>query len=392
MLRLSEQNLHITPPPALIFGVGGIQSLPEHVRALGGEQAFIVTDKGLVKAGLAAQVEAVLSAAGLAVSVFDGVEPNPTTDNIAAGSAQVRGLDLQKMVIVALGGGSAMDAAKGIALHATNPSVDVVDLDYRTELPNPALPLIAVPTTAGTGSENNTYGVITNPQAGRKFYVGNPSAQPKIALLDPKLTLGLPPFPTATTGIDTLIHAIESLASRNANPYADGINLQVIGMVGQWLPRAFADGHDLEARSQMLLASSIVALAYRSGTGMGLCHAIGHSLGGRLNVAHGLGLAIVLADVLRFNLPVSAAKYARVAFALGVGERGHSDEANAEAAIRAIEELVAGVKLNLKLREVGVTEALLDTLVTDSLEDIVLYNNPRQPSADDVRAILVKNL
>lgn len=394
VVPLAERKLNISPPPHTIFGVGAARQLPDLVRSLGAHKAFIITDPGLVRAGVAGKIQDILSSGGIAHAIFDGVDPNPHNANIQAGSAAVHAAGMTDAVIVALGGGSAMDTAKGVALHVTNGG-EVAGLDYRNPLSHPALKIIAVPTTAGTGSEQNTYGVITDLEAGRKYYVGNESAQPKIALLDPELTIGLPRNPTAWTGMDTLIHAIESLASWNANPYADGIDLQVIGMVGEWLPKACANPADIEARSQMLLASSIAALAYRSGTGMGLVHAIGHSLGGRLNAPHGQALSIVLADVLRFNChaPAAQAKYARVAFALKVGDTSKSEAENAQAAINCIEQLVQSVGITQTLRDLGVTsDAILEQLVVDSLEDVVLYNNPIQPTAEDVRAILRKHL
>lgn len=389
-MLLSDQTLNITPPPHLIFGVNAIRHLPEQIRLLGRTRALIVTDAGLVRAGLAQKVQAVLSEAKIESLNFEGVQPNPTIDNITAGSACLSGLDLDQIVVVALGGGSSMDTAKGIALHATNGG-EVVNLDYRVSLPFPALPIIAIPTTAGTGSEQNSYGVITNPHTQRRFYVGNDSAQPKVAILDPELTIKLPPAATAATGMDVLSHALESLASRNANPYADAINLEVIHKVTHWLPLAYADGTQLEARAQMLLASSMVALAYRSGTGMGLAHAIGHALGGRLNVAHGMALSIVLGDVIRFNLAANALPYARAAWAMGVADPARSAIENAEAAAATVDGLAQVVGMKRPLASLGVTSDVIDLLVTDALEDVVLYNNPIQPTAEQVRAIIVKN-
>lgn len=390
-MLLSERTLEIAPPPHLIFAAGAVRRLPEQVRRLGKTCALVVTDAGLVRAGVAQRVQAALSEAQIDVRLFDGVQPNPTPDNILAGSARLNDLALDQVVVVALGGGSSMDAAKGIALHATNGG-EVTGLDYRNPLPHPALPIIAIPTTAGTGSEQNSYGVLNNPQTQRRFYVGNESAQPRVAILDPELTVGLPPGATAATGMDVLAHALESLASWNANPYADGINLEVIRLVSQWLPVAYAEGSNLEARAQMLLASSTVALAYRTGTGQGLAHAIGHALGGRLDLAHGLALSVVLADVMRFNARAGAPNYARAAFALGVGDPAQSEAENAEAAAAAVDALAHRVGMKRPLRALGVTDALVDSLVADALEDVVLYNNPVQPTADEVRAIIVKNL
>ena len=385
---LSPQTLEIPPHPTILFAQHASTRLPEQVRRLGKPRAFIVTDRGVARSGILDRIAEVLAADDLPVSVFDGVEPNPTTDNIAAGSAALRAVG--DAAVVAVGGGSAMDTAKGIALHATN-DVPVAELDYRNAPQQPGLPIVAVPTTAGTGSETNTFGVITNPELHRKFYVGHASVQPRVAILDPNLTLGLPPRPTAAAGIDAFTHALEALASRHANPYADGIALQVIRMVATWLPKAVADGSDTEARSQMLLAAHLAGLAFRT-TGLGICHGLGHPLGARLGAAHGLTLAIMLPHIMRFNLPVRADKYAQVAFAMGVGDTRRSEAENAQAAIDAVRRLTAAVGTDRSLRDIGCTEELLPTLVTDALEDEVMASTPRFPTGDEVKELLLAAL
>ena len=239
-----------------------------------------------------------------------------------------------RIALVAVGGGSPIDAAKGIAIAAVNPQRGR-DLDYRGDFAVPALPIVAVPTTAGTGAETNAFGVVTDPVAHRTFYVGHASSMPAAAILDPALTVGLPPAVTAATGLDALTHALESYLSVRPNPWSDGIALQVIRMIAANLPRACADGTDLAARSQMLLAAHMAGVAMAN-TGLGLCHAIGHSLGGRWNIAHGVALAMLLPDVLRFNLPVRTDRMADVAFALGVGDTHADAGRNAAAAIEAV--------------------------------------------------------
>ena len=223
---------------------------------------------------------------------------------------------------MAVGGGSPIDAAKGIALAAVNPQRGR-DLDYRGQFASPALPIVAVPTTAGTGAETNAFGVVTDPQSRRKFYVGHASTLPAAAVLDPGLTVGLPPPATAATGMDALTHALESYLSVRANPWSDGIALQVIRMIAVHLPRAYADGQDLAARSQMLLAAHMAGIGMAT-TGLGLCHAIGHALGGRFDIAHGVALTMLLPQVLRFNAGVCAERLADVAVALGAGDPARS--------------------------------------------------------------------
>jgi alcohol dehydrogenase len=261
------------------------------------------------------------------------------------------------------------------------------ELDYRSEFAVPALPLIAIPTTAGTGAETNAFGVVTDEESRRKFYVGHSSTMPAAAILDPELTIGLPPGATAATGMDALTHALESYLSVRANPWSAGIALQVIRMVPEFLPRAVADGTDLEARSQMLLAAHMAGVAMAS-TGLGACHAIGHALGGRFDLPHGVALTMVLPSVLAFSLPVSRDRLAEIAFGLGAGDTAAAADGNAAAAVHAIAELGASVGMDHTLSQFGITEGDFPAIAADALDDEVLANAPRQPSAADITAML----
>jgi len=291
-----------------------------------------------------------------------------------------------RIALVAVGGGSSIDAAKGIAIAAVNPQRGR-DLDYRREFSVPGLPIVAVPTTAGTGAETNAVGVVTDPATHRKFYVGHASTMPAAAILDPALTVGLPRAVTAATGMDALTHALESYLSLHPNPWSDGIALQAIRMIAANLPRACDDGADLEARSQMLLAAHLAGVAFAN-TGLGLCHAISHSLGGRWNIAHGVALSMLLPDVLRFNLPVRAARLADIAFALGVGDTRSGPDRNAAAAIEAVAGLTDRVGLAAGLADFGITEADFAQIADDALDDEVLANTPRPPTRVDIISIL----
>ena len=417
----------IEPKPAAHFGVGAIDQLPGVVRATGAGQVVVVTDAALAATPVIATVMAVLADAGLPARLFSGVHPNPTTDDLAAGAEAVaqaaaeaaaprrpppaaavtaavnrhaidpaaRALSplagsapgAARIALVAVGGGSPIDAAKGIAIAAVNPQRGR-DLDYRGDFAVPALPIVAVPTTAGTGAETNAFGVVTDPAAHRTFYVGHASSMPAAAILDPALTVGLPPAVTAATGLDALTHALESYLSVRPNPWSDGIALQVIRMIAANLPRACADGTDLAARSQLLLAAHMAGVAMAN-TGLGLCHAIGYSLGGRWNIAHGVALAMLLPDVLRFNLPVRTERMADVAFALGVGDTHADAGRNAGAAIEAIAALREQVGLTALIADFGITEADFAQIAADALDDEVLANTPRPPTGDDIGAILL---
>jgi alcohol dehydrogenase class IV len=431
----------IAPKPVAHFGVGAVEKLPGVLRAVGAEHVVVVTDAVLAATPVIAQVTAVLAAAGLPVHIFSGVHPNPTTDDVAAGAEAAAGAAASaaavadaalvaatlrpsaplaasaapgtsaapgastavpavsaalsaspspfagaRIALVAVGGGSPIDAAKGIALAAVNPERGR-DLDYRREFAVPALPIVAVPTTAGTGAETNAFGVVTDAATHRKFYVGHASTMPAAAILDPALTVGLPRPVTAATGMDALTHALECYLSLHPNPWSDGIALQAIRMIAANLPRACDDGADLTARSQMLLAAHMAGVAMAN-TGLGLCHAIGHSLGGRWDIAHGVTLSMLLPDVLRFNLPVRTERLADIAFALGVGDTHSGTDRNAAAAIEAVAGLRDRVGLTAVLEDFGITEADFDQIAVDTLDDEVLANTPRPPTASDVGTIL----
>ena len=289
-------------------------------------------------------------------------------------------------VVVAVGGGSPIDAAKGIALAAVNPQRGRA-LDYRSDFAVAALPLVAVPTTAGTGAETNAFGVVTDQDSRRKFYVGHATTMPAAAILDPELTLGLPARATAATGMDALTHAVESYLSVRANPWSAGIALQVIRMVSEFLPRAYADGDDREARGQMLLAAHMAGVAMAS-TGLGACHAIGHALGGRFNVAHGVALTLVLPQVLSFSLPVSSERLAELSFALGAGKTAATAEENAVAAVAAVAELAKSVGMKNRLADFGIGHGDFELIAADALDDEVLANAPLKPAPADIRRIL----
>jgi len=378
----------LSPLPAAHFGAGAIDAVAGIVHGTGCQAAVIVTDQGLASTAIVASVASLLAASGITATVFSGVQANPTTGDVAAGADQVAAVAAEagRPAVVAVGGGSSIDAAKGIALAAVNPERGR-DLDYRRTFAEPALPLVAVPTTAGTGTETNPFGVITDPVTRRKFYVGGATSLPVAAILDPELTASLPPGGTAATGMDALVHALESCMSRRANPWSEGIALQAIRMISAHLPRAVADGSNLEARSQMLLASHLAGVAMAS-TGLGLCHAIGHALGGRFDIAHGVALTMVLPGVLRFNIGACEDRLAAVAFAAGAGDTARSAGWNAAAAVDAVTALAARAGITQQLPGFGITAADFDLIAADALDDDVLANTPRPPTGDDIRAIL----
>ena len=404
----------IEPKPAAHFGVGAVGKLPGIVREIGADHVVVVTDAALAVSPMLTQVLDILLDAGLPSHVFSGVHPNPTTDDLAAGAAAVADAATQAataeaaaavaatlkasgpivpaapaaggIALVAVGGGSPLDAAKGIALAAVNPERGR-DLDYRGDFAVPGLPIVAVPTTAGTGAETNSFGVVTDPATRRKFYVGHATTMPAAAILDPALTVSMSPAATAATGMDALTHALESYLSLRPNPWSDALALHVIRIIAANLPRAVHDGTDLDARSQLLLAAHLAGVAMAN-TGLGVCHAIGHSLGGRWDITHGVALSMLLPDVLRFNLPVRTQRMADVAFALGAGDTHRGEERNAAAAIDAVAALRDRIGLTAALADFGITEADFAQIAADALDDEVLLNTPRPPTPADIGEIL----
>ncbi|MFP5448011.1 MAG: iron-containing alcohol dehydrogenase family protein [Alphaproteobacteria bacterium] len=379
---LANQTFQIRPLPTLVFGVDSSLDLATHVKALGRSSALIVTDKGLMASGAATALLEKLAADGVQVEVFDGVAANPTDENVEAGALRLRALG--DAVVVALGGGSSMDCGKAIALLATNGD-KVTDLQTRGRK-EPGVPVIAVATTAGTGSETNSACVITNTALGRKTYVMHPSIVPVVSVLDPKLTLGLPKYPTATCGFDVLTHAIEAFTSARTTPYSDAVALGAIELVAKYVRTAVENGSDLEARSQMLMASCMAAIAFNV-SGLGAAHGTGHALSARLNAAHGQTLATMLPHVMAYNLEVCAAKYAQVAEAMGVAKPGASVEEQARAAIEAVVALREDIGITRSIRDLGGTDELLPLLVGDAMADGVNLSNAKPVDAQAIEAL-----
>jgi alcohol dehydrogenase len=248
--------------------------------------------------------------------------------------------------------------------------------------------VIAIPTTAGTGAETNTYGVITDEIVGRKGYVGHASVLPRIAILDPELTLSLPAEPTAATGVDALTHSLESLLSANPNPFAEAIALGVIRTVGEWLPRAVEVGSDLEARSRMLLAAHYAGVGQQSGTGVGAVHAIGHAIGTRGRLAHGTALATVMPEVFETYLGVRDHELALVAVALGAADPRDPQAEAARAGIGAVRSLLERLGQRRTLSAQGLGPQSHDTIARDAIDDAAIDNSPRRPSKDVILGIL----
>ena len=386
-MSLADRSLDLVVRDRIRFGRGAVALLPDLVREARGRRAFVVTDRGVVLAGVIDAVRQSLEAGGIAMGVFAEVEANPGTSSVEKGSAALAAFGTHGTIVVPVGGGSSMDTAKAVSLHVRNEG-EVLALGYHDPRLLHGLPLVAVPTTAGTGAETNTYGVITDEAAGRKAYVGHPSVLPVASVLDPELTVGLPPDPTAATGVDALTHALESLLSRNPNPLAEALALHVIRTVATWLPVAVEDGTNLEARSELLVAAHLAGLGQASGTGVGAVHAIGHALGTRGKLPHGTALAAVLSEVLATYVEVRERELGLVAVAMSVASPKDPPAEAASAGVAGVEALLRRVGQKRTLRELGVGPELEASIVSDALNDEAIANSPKLPSAHDLVAIL----
>jgi alcohol dehydrogenase class IV len=370
-------------PTAIEFGWGALARLPELVKSVGGRRALVVGDPGVVKAGL---VDRVLAALGGSVSVttFTDVESDPDARSVDAGVQLARAKECD--VIIGIGGGSAMDVAKVIGVMLTNPG-NIRDYNGMGKIGQPGAPVIAIPTTSGTGSEMTIWSVLSDKEKKTKFGVGSVLNCARIALLDPELTMSLPPAITAATGIDALTHALESYVNTATQPISEAMSEQSMTLIARSLRLAVAQPGNKEARADMLLASTIAAMAFNS-TRLGLAHAFAMPLGSRFHIPHGLANAIMLPPVMRFNLPGSLAKFARIAQIFGENTAGLSQREAAERSVVAIEQLQQDIGITQKLGDFGMTEADLQDVAAEAILSGNVAVNPRKPTLDDMKALL----
>jgi len=322
--------------------------------------------------------------AALPVVVFTDVESDPDARSVDAGVelAKARGCD----VIIGIGGGSAMDVAKSIGLMLTNPG-NIRDYAGVGKIGKPGAPVIAIPTTSGTGSELTIWSVLTDKQKNQKFGVGSVLSCARIALLDPELTVSLPPAITATTGIDALTHALESYVNTATQPISEAMSEQSMMLIARSLRVAVAQPGNRQARTDMLLASTMAAMAFNS-TRLGLVHAFAMPLGSRLHIPHGLANAIMLPAVMRFNLPGNLSKFMRIAQIFGERVEVLGERAAAERSVISIEQLKADVGITAKLGDFGMTEADINHIAAEAMLSGNVPVNPRQPTLDDMQALL----
>lgn len=368
---------------SIIIERGAAARLAEQVESMGHRSVLLVTDAGVLATGLLAAVEAGFAQRGIALQVFSKVQADPPESVILEAVQAARQCTAD--CVIGFGGGSSLDAAKLTALLARSEEqlADIYGID-RTN--GRRLPLILVPTTAGTGSEVTAVSVITTGE-GQKNVVISPSLLPDIALLDADLTLGLPKAVTAATGIDSMVHAIESYTSRHLkNPISDCLAREALRLLGDNLLRVCDNGADAQAREDMLLGACLAGMAFANAP-VAAVHALAYPLGARFHVPHGLSNSLVLAPVMRFNLEAAAPLYAELADILLPNGRGAIIE-KAMALIAHLQALPARLGLPTRLRDVGVSEDDLEALARDASQQTrLLGNNPRELSEEDILAI-----
>jgi alcohol dehydrogenase class IV len=374
-------------PGTIITGGGASQELPAQVRRLGAQSVLLVTDRFLERQGLAARFLRMLEEAGVTASLFADVQPDPTDQNVSAGLEALRASGAE--AVVALGGGSAIDAAKGIAVMATNDEPLHQYMGYH-KIPRAGLPLVAIPTTAGTGSEVTKATVITDTARDVKMMILDAHLLPAVALVDYELSMSMPKPLTAHVGVDTLTHGIEAYVSRKANGMADPFARSCIDLCAQHLYAAWSDGGDRAAREGMALAACHGGAAFANSS-VCLVHGMSRPLGALFHLPHGLSNAVLLPAVTRFSLAGAPARYAEVARALGFAERGASDEA---AGVALTDGLAAqNERLEIpRLRDCHGMDAVrfeqaLEKMAGDALASGSPQNNPIVPTAEQIMAL-----
>jgi alcohol dehydrogenase len=373
---MSQFSFH--SPVKLVFGQPAAEALLEAVADVGARHVLLVSDSGLAELGLVEGIIQLLRRDLESVGVFAGVRSNPTTRDVETGLAAVA----QAEALVAVGGGSVIDVAKGIGLLAANGGSYADYQWHGRPITRPILPLIAVPTTAGTGSEVTKVAVIADEETHFKKGVLSPHLYARVAIVDPVLTLSVPPRLTAATGADVLVHALEAFTGRRANPVSDALALSAFRRAWHSLPRATHQNGDLEARTEMALASTLAGMAFDQ-SGLGIIHSLAGPLAGHHDLHHGLSNGLLLPYGLTFNLPVLGSKRATLLEAMDLPAT-----ATDTAVIEHVEAWVRGLGLPLTLTEVGITDPDLAVLAQEASRMALLPNNPRPATAEDCLRIM----
>lgn len=374
--------------PEFVFGVGARHKVGDYARNFNAKRVLIVTDPGIIAAGWLAELQADLDESAVDYITFSGVTPNPRDHEVMAGGEVYRtaGCD----VIVAIGGGSVIDCAKGIAVVAANGG-HILDYEGVDAIPLPGPPLVCIPTTAGTAADISQFAIINAVNRHTKIAIISKTVLPDIALVDPETTLTLPPDLTAYTGLDALTHAIEAYVSSASSPVSDVHALAAVRTIKDNLLKSFTDPLDLAAREQMMLASLQAGMAF-SNASLGATHAMAHSLGGYLDLPHGECNALLLPAVLDFNFHSAEARYLQIGEALGLDMQGGTSNIRLGRIIDDIQALrvAAGIEGGLSARGVSVGAAI--DLAEHAACDSCIYTNPRRASKSDLRTIYAEAL
>ncbi|MDO6618643.1 L-threonine dehydrogenase [Pseudomonadota bacterium] len=375
-------------PSVNILGQDSVNEAINDIKTLGFKRALIVTDAPLVKIGLVDKVAAKLMDNGIAVFIFDGVQPNPTMGNVEAGLAMLNANECD--FVISLGGGSPHDCAKGIALVATNGGSikDYEGLDVSTR---PQMPLVAINTTAGTASEMTRFCIITDESRHIKMAIVDKNTTPILSVNDPELMVEKPAALTAATGMDALTHAVEAYVSTAANPITDACAIKAIELIKANLVNAVEQGDDINAREQMAYAQFLAGMAFNNAS-LGYVHAMAHQLGGFYDLPHGVCNALLLPHVQAYNAQVVPGKLKDIAKAMGVDVAQLDDTQGAAAAIEAIKTLSVAVNIPANLTELGVNPEDIPTLADNALKDACGLTNPKQATHGEICEIFTNAL
>lgn len=371
-------------PAHTIIGKGCIQEIPRHIDVIAGKKALVVSDEGLEKIGTVRKVLEVLESAGKPYALYTGVKPNPTVSivNEAKNIYDREGCDY----LIGIGGGSPLDVSKAVSILANNGG-KVEDYNGLDKSKKAGAPLIAINTTAGTGSEVTRAYVVTDEVRKSKMLMVDANCLSYLAINDPDLMVGMPPALTAATGMDALTHAIEAYVSKSHFPFTDGIALEAVTLIAKSLEKAYEDGRNIEARTDMCWAEYMAGLAF-SNAGLGMVHAMAHQLGGFYNTPHGVANAILLTHVMRYNTSACKERYADIAKALGIQTAKMTSDQAANAAIEYIEGMAERMKIP-KLSETAFKPGDVITLSLHALEDTGMPENPKEASLVDVQKVFM---
>ncbi|HEX2035506.1 MAG TPA: iron-containing alcohol dehydrogenase [Chloroflexota bacterium] len=374
-------------PTRVVYAEGAAGEIGPHAAKLGAKRVMVVSDPGVVRAGITKPVVDSVSAAGLEVQVYDAVEPDPRVEIVERALEAFKANDCD--LLVAVGGGSAMDTAKATAILATNPG-RLRAYEGWEKFQHPPAPLFAAPTTVGTASEVTPFLVITDAEAKFKFTIGSPIAAPRIAFLDPLLVLGLPSNVTAATGMDALTHAIESYTSLLSSPISEGLALHAIRLLATNIRAAVANSHNLAAMGAMLVGANVAGLAF-SNTRLGNVHAMAHPLGAFWKIPHGVANALMLPHVMEFNAPACPRKMVDIALAmgeppasLGIGNALVTEYDAALKAAAAVRRLESDIGIPARLSDLGVDRASIPDMAADAMKSANIAINPRKTTVNEI--------